>query len=163
MQKAPEAAIGQITAMAVGMIKEHTLAGRDRRNRKMRKYSKGYAEQQGKKGRSSRVNLFNDGSMFRAMTFKKIGKSKSVIFFSRAEENTKALTHQRGKKGAEHVKAHGRKIKQAFGHPIQPMTVGISAHTRQANTPKREFFGLHKRERQQLTRFLRKRYERAMQ
>ena len=163
MRKAPEGAAVEIAAIAVDMIKTRTLAGRDRRNLKMRKYSKGYAAQQGKKGRSSKVNLFNDGNMFRAMAFKRLGKSKAVIFFNRAEENTKALTHQRGKKGTEQVSAHSRKIKQAFGKPIQPITVGINAHSRQADLPKREFFGLHKGERARLTRFLRKKIERAMQ
>ena len=162
MKKVPEGAAVEIAAMATGMIKRHTLAGRDRRNLKMRSYSKGYVSQQGRKGRSSKVNLFNDGNMFRAMQWKRRSRTTAIIFFNRAEENTKALTHQRGKKGTESVSAHNRKIKQAFGKPIQPRTIGISAHDRQADLPKREFFGLHRGERKKLTKFLKKKYLKVM-
>ena len=162
MQKVPEAAAVEIAALATSMIKKRTLAGRDRRNLRMHGYSKGYKGQQGRKGRGSKPNLFNDGNMFRAMQWKRRSRTTAVIFFNRAEENTKALTHHRGKTGTESVKSHNRKIKQAFGKPIQPRTIGINAHDRQANMPKREFFGLHKGERRMLTRFLTKKYVKVM-
>lgn len=162
MQKVPEGAAVEIAALATSMIKRRTLAGRDRRNLKMHGYSKGYKRQQAKRGRSSKANLFNDGNMFRAMQWKRRSRTTAVIFFNRAEENTKALTHQRGKKGTESVKAHNRKIKQAFGKPIQPRTIGINAHERQADLPKREFFGLHRGERRRLTKFLKKKYLKAI-
>jgi phage gpG-like protein len=47
--------------------------------------------------------------------------------------------HELGFKGAEQVKQHLRKIKQAFGRPIAPTVVTVGAFTRTANTPARPF------------------------
>ena len=40
-----------------------------------------------------------------------------------------------GYRGPEEVKAHTRTIRQAFGRPIAPRDVQVSAFTRQANAP----------------------------
>ena len=40
-----------------------------------------------------------------------------------------------GYRGSEGVKAHTRTIRQAFGRPIAPRDVQVSAFTRQANAP----------------------------
>ena len=52
-----------------------------------------------------------------------------------------AAAHQFGKQGTENVKAHERRITQAFGRRLaQPLTVRVGAHTRQANLAARPFF-----------------------
>jgi len=44
-----------------------------------------------------------------------------------------------GYTGPVSVKSHTRKISQAFGRPIKPVNVNVSAHTRQVNVKARPF------------------------
>jgi len=51
-----------------------------------------------------------------------------------------AAAHEYGFTGAENVKAHLRTIKQAFGKALKsPISIKISAFTRQANIPEKSF------------------------
>ena len=47
--------------------------------------------------------------------------------------------HEYGFQGTESVRAHSRVITQVFGHPISPMTVAVSGHSRAVNIPVRSF------------------------
>jgi phage virion morphogenesis protein len=51
-----------------------------------------------------------------------------------------APPHQFGYQGPVPVPEHTRRITQAFGKPIEPKTITVSAHTRKANIPARPFF-----------------------
>ena len=72
----------------------------------------------------------------------------------RVEDTTKSITgivgigkdaqkygvmHEFGLRKVERVSAHLRKIKQAFGRPIPPMTINVSGHSRAVNYPERSF------------------------
>lgn len=50
-----------------------------------------------------------------------------------------AAIHEYGFNGVEEVKAHLRRINQAFGRPIAETEVQVSAHTRHMVMPKRSF------------------------
>lgn len=50
-----------------------------------------------------------------------------------------ARSHEYGLDTEEYVKAHLRTIKQAFGRPINPVQVSVSAHTRHMKLPERSF------------------------
>lgn len=51
-----------------------------------------------------------------------------------------AAAHEYGFSGPSAVKSHLRQIKQVFGHQLQsPITINISAFTRQTNIPERSF------------------------
>jgi phage gpG-like protein len=60
-----------------------------------------------------------------------------------------ARRHNQGWSGVEQVAAHKRVMKAAFGVKLEePITVKVKAHSRKANTPRRQFLGLslHARE-----------------
>lgn len=50
-----------------------------------------------------------------------------------------AAAHEYGFRGTVSVREHLRQIKQAFGRPIQPTSVLVSAHSRNMNLPERSF------------------------
>lgn len=50
-----------------------------------------------------------------------------------------ARVHEYGFEGPESVKAHMRRIKQAWGRPIEPREVRVSAHTRNVNVPEKAY------------------------
>lgn len=47
--------------------------------------------------------------------------------------------HEEGFHGTVNVREHLRQIKEAFGRPIVPTTVTVSAHTMKMNLPERSF------------------------
>lgn len=54
-----------------------------------------------------------------------------------------ARRHNQGWNGTEQVKAHNRVLRQVFGVKLkEARTVTVKAHSRKANTPKREFLGM---------------------
>jgi len=137
----------KMAAMGMTLVKEHTLKGQDESRRTFVKYNP-----KGKK--SGRVDLFDKGNMFRAMNFKKSGKGKAIIYFTRTEEAIKAFAHHNGFKGNVKVKAHRRVQTQAFGKKIAPRTNLITASSRDMNLPKRAFFGLQPNESKKLKTLL---------
>lgn len=50
-----------------------------------------------------------------------------------------AGVHEYGFQGAQSVKAHLRRIRQAWGKPIEPREVQVSAHSRSANVPEKAY------------------------
>ena len=50
-----------------------------------------------------------------------------------------AAAHELGFNGVVAIKAHMRKISQAFGRAIRPMQIKVRAHSRKMNMPKRPF------------------------
>jgi len=48
-----------------------------------------------------------------------------------------AAVHEFGYTGVQQVEAHTRRITQAFGEPIEPQTVQVSAHRRPMSIPER--------------------------
>jgi len=48
-----------------------------------------------------------------------------------------AAVHEFGYQGVQQVSAHERRITEAFGEPIEPQTVQVSAHRRPMNIPAR--------------------------
>lgn len=50
-----------------------------------------------------------------------------------------AGVHEYGFHGSESVKAHMRRIKQAWGRPIEPREVRVSAHTRAVNVTEKAY------------------------
>jgi phage gpG-like protein len=50
-----------------------------------------------------------------------------------------ASAHEYGFTGVVNVRANLRLIKEAFGHPIDAKTIGVSAHSRRMNLPERSF------------------------
>jgi len=155
LSDAPDGTALKMAAAATDMVKTHTLAGKDKYGRSLKRYSASYRSSMTRRGRKGRkVDLFDKGEMFRALMWKKRGSRGAVVFFNRAEENVKALTHNSGKKGSETVSAHKRKMKTAFGKKIKPITVNVRQHKRQVDLPKRPFFGLQKGERAALVNYL---------
>jgi len=65
-----------------------------------------------------------------------IGKRQQIIA---GTGTVYAAVHQFGINKTVNVKAHTRKIKQAFGRPINPTTVNVKAHTMKMNIPARPF------------------------
>lgn len=54
-----------------------------------------------------------------------------------------AARHNQGFSGAEQVGSHRRIMRQVFGVKLKtPIEVTVGAHSRQANTPQREFLGI---------------------
>jgi len=79
----------KMAAMGITLVKEHTLKGQDENNKAFKPYAKGSKK-------SGHVDLFDRGNMFRAMMFKKAGKGKAAIYFTRTEEAIKAFAHHTG-------------------------------------------------------------------
>lgn len=50
-----------------------------------------------------------------------------------------APIHEYGFHGTENVRAHLRRVKQAFGRPISPRDVEVTAHARKVTLPARSF------------------------
>lgn len=54
-----------------------------------------------------------------------------------------ARRHNQGWNGTEQVRAHVRVMRSVFGVPLpEPIRANVKAHSRKANTPKREFLGI---------------------
>lgn len=83
-------AVLKLAGHGMTLVKEHTLKGRDKNGRVFKPYHKGSKK-------TGRVDLFDRGDMFRAMSFKKISSSKAIIYFTRTEEAIKAFDHQTGR------------------------------------------------------------------
>ena len=68
-------------------------------------------------------------------TVQEFDKTTAIV-----ETNVKyAAIHEYGFSGSETVKAHTRKITQAYGKPISPKTIIINSFNRQMNMPERSF------------------------
>lgn len=54
-----------------------------------------------------------------------------------------ARRHNQGWNGTEQIASHRRVMREVFGVKLaEPITVTVKAHSRKANTPKREFLGM---------------------
>lgn len=87
---------------------------------------------------SGQVLKNRTGTLRRSINYK-IDESADRVT-GRVGTNLKyGLAHEFGFHGAVNVKAHLRMIKQAFGKPIAPKQVMVSAHSRTMNLPERSF------------------------
>ena len=78
-------------------IKTKTKRGIDFNDKPFAPYSERYLKQLSEEGKPTNVDLFYSGRMLGSLTpdsFKKTGKHKITLVFSRAEERTKALFNQ---------------------------------------------------------------------
>lgn len=69
---------------------------------------------------------------------------------ARTESAKWGYVHQFGYSGTQSVGPHRRTINQAFGVPIPPTVVEVSAHDRQMQIPRRSFIGVSVEDRDDL-------------
>ncbi len=78
----------------------------------------------GRLGRSINEQFSENGDSFQS----RVGTNLSYARF-----------WEKGFHGPQAIRAHMRRISQAYGRSIPPMTINVSAHTRQVNQPARPF------------------------
>ena len=95
VKKGAKAALSRAVAFTEATIKDRTAKGRGVFG-PFERYSTGYLKSLRKKGKNTRVDLFDKGLMLSAMNWKVKNEKLALLFFSSGLEAKKAMIHHRG-------------------------------------------------------------------